>query len=431
MPEIIDNIKVGLKIKELLKEHNMTQEDLANELFISKSAVSQNLNGKSSFDIQNLLKIAKLFNISLEELLAQKSTKSEDIISEYERLVLSGLDKVKKVDSSSLNIKEPDIYGKVFIEYVIEYKKSDIFSFLHQENMEWVNDFYLHSSAIYLDIIRFVLLNKLDGVTRYIEKYVGINGSFHIECKETEEEVWKLIDQLEESKITEILSIKVFRNVECLKIFSVKKPFNLHTSNELLMIISKYQLNNVFTSYIKMINLLDNFYQTVEIFALNAYIPGLHILIDNLEINDYNEYTLKRIKAQDSINYCLMTGDLSLLEKFLAKKIFLDLTLLAIKAISTQRIDAFYFLINRFNDELNYRKIGFKVIKISNLELLSNIINKLSPDDLDYLLAWSNLESIEIMKYLISHGAKFNIKYYNHSTYQKINIIINNLLGDK
>ena len=41
MPNIIDPIKVGNKIRELLKANNMTQEKLANEIGISKSAVSK------------------------------------------------------------------------------------------------------------------------------------------------------------------------------------------------------------------------------------------------------------------------------------------------------------------------------------------------------------------------------------------------------
>lgn len=53
MPTIIDNLKVAEKIKKLLKDNNMTQEQLANKLSITKSAVSQNLRGKSNFDIQN------------------------------------------------------------------------------------------------------------------------------------------------------------------------------------------------------------------------------------------------------------------------------------------------------------------------------------------------------------------------------------------
>src|SRR5690554_2924373 len=135
MPEIIDNVRVGEIIKRLLKEHNMTQDDLANSLMISKSAVSQNLNGKSTFDIQNLINIAKIFNVSLDYLLDQTSNHDENIISEYERLTRKGLETLEKIPLDSLNLSKPDIYNKVFVQYVMQYKKNDMLNYLLEKKI--------------------------------------------------------------------------------------------------------------------------------------------------------------------------------------------------------------------------------------------------------------------------------------------------------
>ena len=42
----MDNVKVGLYIKQRIKEKGITQEQLAEEMNISSSAVSQVLSGK-------------------------------------------------------------------------------------------------------------------------------------------------------------------------------------------------------------------------------------------------------------------------------------------------------------------------------------------------------------------------------------------------
>jgi transcriptional regulator with XRE-family HTH domain len=86
-----DPVLIGEHIKQLLKTHNMTQDQLANHLHITKSAVSQNLNGKSSFDIQNLIAISKLFSISLDALLGLKSDEKR-LPSAYELLLEKGLE---------------------------------------------------------------------------------------------------------------------------------------------------------------------------------------------------------------------------------------------------------------------------------------------------------------------------------------------------
>ena len=74
-------------LKKLLKQHNMTQDNLADALSISKSAVSQNLRGKSTFDIQNLIMIAKIFEITLDDLLNLKSNDTDQVQSEYYKVV--------------------------------------------------------------------------------------------------------------------------------------------------------------------------------------------------------------------------------------------------------------------------------------------------------------------------------------------------------
>lgn len=57
------------KIQQLRKNKNLSQEILAEELNISRQAVAKWENGETLPDINNLIQISDIFNISLDRLL--------------------------------------------------------------------------------------------------------------------------------------------------------------------------------------------------------------------------------------------------------------------------------------------------------------------------------------------------------------------------
>ena len=59
---------IGLKIKYLRKQHNITQKDLAKSLCVTSQAISKWENGKNMPDITVLPMVARLFGISMDEL---------------------------------------------------------------------------------------------------------------------------------------------------------------------------------------------------------------------------------------------------------------------------------------------------------------------------------------------------------------------------
>ena len=80
--------KLGNKIYELRVDKNLTQEDLGLMLDISDKAISKWENGTSKPSIDNLKKIANIFDISLDDLLMFDSdVKSEKKIV---KIVLTG-----------------------------------------------------------------------------------------------------------------------------------------------------------------------------------------------------------------------------------------------------------------------------------------------------------------------------------------------------
>lgn len=83
---------LGEKIKDLRKKANISQEQLAEKVGVSRQAVTKWENDTSLPDIENSKIIASLFNISLDELLDYK----KDIIGEVvieEKYSLEGIKK--------------------------------------------------------------------------------------------------------------------------------------------------------------------------------------------------------------------------------------------------------------------------------------------------------------------------------------------------
>ena len=80
----MSNLKIGEKIRAKRREHNMTQEELANKLFVSKAAVSKWENEESFPDITVLPQIAQIFHITIDELFDYAfEEKPLNIVNEY------------------------------------------------------------------------------------------------------------------------------------------------------------------------------------------------------------------------------------------------------------------------------------------------------------------------------------------------------------
>lgn len=72
------NIEIANRLVQLRKEKNLSQEALASELGISRQAVSKWERAEASPDTDNLILLAKLYGLSLDELL---KSNEEDFIS--------------------------------------------------------------------------------------------------------------------------------------------------------------------------------------------------------------------------------------------------------------------------------------------------------------------------------------------------------------
>lgn len=63
------NREIGRNIKRLRTACHMTQDDLANQLYVTRQNISSWENGKSAVSVEHLSALSKLFDVSIEELI--------------------------------------------------------------------------------------------------------------------------------------------------------------------------------------------------------------------------------------------------------------------------------------------------------------------------------------------------------------------------
>ena len=75
-------MELGNRIKELRKALNINQDELAENLFVSRQTISNWENDKSYPDIQSVLLLSEIFGVSVDQLLKGDVEKMERIITE-------------------------------------------------------------------------------------------------------------------------------------------------------------------------------------------------------------------------------------------------------------------------------------------------------------------------------------------------------------
>lgn len=70
------------KIKELRSKANLSQQELADKIYVSRQAITKWENGRGVPDISNLIILCEFFNISLDELLSEDIALKKQIISQ-------------------------------------------------------------------------------------------------------------------------------------------------------------------------------------------------------------------------------------------------------------------------------------------------------------------------------------------------------------
>jgi len=75
-------MNIGKRILKIRKDKNITQEQLAKDLAISRQAVSKWESGKAIPDIENLMYISSLYGVSLDELIKGDDKVGQKIVAD-------------------------------------------------------------------------------------------------------------------------------------------------------------------------------------------------------------------------------------------------------------------------------------------------------------------------------------------------------------
>ena len=114
------NIEIAERLIKLRKENGYSQEDLANALGLSRQAVSKWERAESSPDTDNLICLARLYNMSLDELLNTSET-TEEIIDNVKSKEEEQKEEEKPQMSRAFNITKIVVDSIVLFGSIIAY----------------------------------------------------------------------------------------------------------------------------------------------------------------------------------------------------------------------------------------------------------------------------------------------------------------------
>ena len=78
----MSSLNFGENLRRLRKSKDLSQEQLAEMLNISRQAVSKWESGKAYPDIENLVLLRSIFNITLDDLILDENIEKEEVISD-------------------------------------------------------------------------------------------------------------------------------------------------------------------------------------------------------------------------------------------------------------------------------------------------------------------------------------------------------------
>lgn len=114
-------IELANRLTELRKNKGLSQEELADMLHVSRQAISKWERGEASPDTDNLIELAKIYGVSLDELVGLSSPEKED--EKKEEVSLEGIHLVDD-EGNEVHIHEKHVYLKDEDGNVVEMDKN-------------------------------------------------------------------------------------------------------------------------------------------------------------------------------------------------------------------------------------------------------------------------------------------------------------------
>ena len=159
------------KLQKLRKQKELTQEQLAEELFISRTAISKWESGKGYPNIESLKSISKLFSVSIDDLLS-----GEELISLAESENRLNINKIFSLifgvlDLMALALLFFPLYGQPDGEVI---RAVNLFAFYDASTITRMIYFALPALMVILGIIELVVQHTGNDKWLNISKIISI-----------------------------------------------------------------------------------------------------------------------------------------------------------------------------------------------------------------------------------------------------------------
>ncbi|MGI6782532.1 MAG: helix-turn-helix transcriptional regulator [Acholeplasmataceae bacterium] len=105
---MIDSYEVGRKISSLRLNHNMTQEELAEKLYVTRQALSRWERGQAVPPVEIVVELGRIFHVSFDEILCLNESfeiDPDDIFKNHDRQLI-----INRIISGDLEVNIPDIF---------------------------------------------------------------------------------------------------------------------------------------------------------------------------------------------------------------------------------------------------------------------------------------------------------------------------------
>ena len=160
-------MELSAQIKKYRTELNLSQEELAEKVYVTRQTISNWENGKSYPDIHSLLLLSSLFNVSLDQLIKGDIETMKEIISEQEVKRFNHYGKIFSIHFLILIISAAPLFiwleQYAFIPFGVLFAIT-MFWALKVEKIKKENDI-----QTYKEIVAFCEGKKLDEIHKMVE----------------------------------------------------------------------------------------------------------------------------------------------------------------------------------------------------------------------------------------------------------------------
>ncbi|SHH32499.1 DNA-binding transcriptional regulator, XRE-family HTH domain [Anaerosphaera aminiphila DSM 21120] len=125
-------MEISERLQKLRKENNLSQEELANKLELSRQAISKWESGITSPDIKNIIKLSEIYGVSTDYILLGRENNNESIKDKNEDFISQDIPIKSKKKKSVLSW----VLFSMFILFLIVL----IFNFIVPANITKVNN---------------------------------------------------------------------------------------------------------------------------------------------------------------------------------------------------------------------------------------------------------------------------------------------------